>query len=101
MPQGGRTKGLGTVLNQQHAVFFRERTDLCHVDGLTKEMNWHNGAGFFCNGRFNRIRIDIKCLRVNIDKNRLRTHVFNRFSRSDKGESRCNDFITLTNTRSQ
>ena len=92
-----RADRLAGVFNDLQFVLLGNSPDGIHLTALSKQMNWHDGAGPRCNRFFDRLRIEIECLGIDIDEDRRRTRAADRAGGCEKRERCRDDFVSLSN----
>lgn len=85
-------EGLGTVLDQQEQMVFRQLCQGRHIGRLAEQMYRKNRAGARCNGCSDGFRVDIECARINVDENRLSANVTDGLGGCNEGEG-CGDHL--------
>ena len=68
-----RPNGLAGILNDTNLFPLGNLVDRSHVCTLPEEVNWNDGFRARCDRLFNQLGIDIKRIRLNVHKDRLRT----------------------------
>src|SRR5437764_2608126 len=85
---------LRAVLDDHEVVLLSEAHDLSHGAGLAVQMRRYDSAGFIGDRGFDPGRVDIKCRRVNIDKDWFQSGAASNFRNYPERERRKNNFTS-------
>ena len=99
-PRSGRpipvagTNRLGRIFHDVQIVLLSDPVERIHRRALTEQVHWNDRARGARDRRFHLLRVDVEGDRVDVHKDRLRTHAPHAAGRGKEREARHDDLVT-------